>query len=94
MEPYIYVCVCEKERLLFLPDELLGKFSVNIWVLRNINYDGSYQYLHIISGLDRYSQQVECIWTLALPYRHTVRKVKKLKQTKSDLPFLHQSGLN
>lgn len=35
------MCVGEKGGLLFLPSQLVGKFPVNIWVLRNINCDGS-----------------------------------------------------
>lgn len=35
------VCVREKGGLLFLPNQLLGKFPANIWILRNINCDGS-----------------------------------------------------
>ena len=85
MELYICVCALQRGRLLFLPNQLLGKLPVNIWVLRNINCDGSYQYLGIISGLDRYYQQVECAWNSALPWRHTVRKFKKMKQNKTNL---------
>lgn len=61
-----------ERRVLFLPNQLLGKFPVNIWVLRNINCDGSHQYLGILSGLARCYQQVECIWAWALLCRDAV----------------------
>lgn len=82
------MCVRDTERLLFLPYVLLGKFLVNIWVLRNINCDGSHQCLNIISGFDRYffQHQVEPIWTLdplCTDSKNTVRKKNNNKKKKN-----------
>lgn len=92
----LYIDVCTWERgVSVLLSQLLGKFPVNIWVLRNISCDGSYQYFGILSGVGRCYQQVECVWASALPRRHTRWKnsFKKLtKKPKTNLPFLSQSG--
>lgn len=69
-ELYIGVCTWERGVSLLL-SQLLGKVPVNIWVLRNISCDGSYQYFGILSGVGRCYQQVECVWASALPCRHT-----------------------
>lgn len=88
-ELYIGVCTWERGVSLLL-SQLLGKVPVNIWVLRNISCDGSYQYFGILSGVGRCYQQVECVWASALPRRHTSWKncFKKLTKNQNKSPLL------
>lgn len=88
IEFYIGVCVCEKVGLLFLPNQLLGKFPANIWVLRNINCDGSYQYFGILSGLGSCYQQVECIWVFSSAVQTHSWKIQKIETKQNKSPLL------